>query len=182
MNYLKSYKLYLEESEFDVQSTDKPDVKTAKEELSKLKKQLADFKSKKTLIDNVYLKASTDADIQSKVDAIIGQVDRNQFLVDYLHICSLKRKVDKSQKEITTDKLKKDDFNQELKLSSESSVKQAVSAKITDIANRISTKTSEIASVMKEISDAEQLLKKKMSDIEKNMMDNIKKISSKQEK
>lgn len=182
MNHLKSYKLFFEEAEFDAQSTDKPDVKTAKEEFSKLNKQLVDFKSKQSLIDKAYLTSSTDTDIQSKIDAIIGKVDRNPFLVDYLHICSLKTKVEKFKKEITTDKLKKDDFNEELKLSTESSIKQTVSAKITDITNRISTKTSEIATLAKEISDAEQLLKKKMSDIQKNMMDNIKKITSKQQK
>jgi len=180
MGHIKSYKLFLEEAEFDVQSTDSPDIRTAKEELSKLKKQIVDFNTKKPLIDNAYLKSSTDADLQAKVDQIVGKAgtDRNPFLVDYLHVANLKRKVDKTQKDITTDKLKKDDFTQELSLSKESSIKQAVGAKITDITNRISTKTAEIASLSKEISDAESSLKKKMIDIEKNMMDNIKKIAS----
>lgn len=180
MNRIKSYKLFLEEAEFDVQSTDTPDIKTAKEELSKLKKQIIDFNTKKPLVDNAYLKSSTDADLQAKVDQIVGKTgtDRNPFLVDYLHVASLKRKVDKTQKDITTDKLKKDDFTQEMNLSTESSVKQMVSAKITDITNRISTKTAEIVSLSKEIADSEASLKKKMIDVEKNMMDNIKKIAS----
>ena len=72
--------------------------------------------------------------------------------------------------------------SQELKLSKDDSTKQAVNAKITDISNRISTKTAEIASLSKEISDAKTALDKKMVNIEKDMMDNIKKLSSKSQK
>ena len=179
MKHLKKYNIFLEEAEFDVQTTDKADVKAAKEELSKLKNQLTDYKSKKPIIDNLYLKAKTDEDIKTQINKIVGTDNKNPFLVDYLHVASLKRKVDNIQKDIASDKLRKDDFNQELKLSNDSSIKQAVSAKITDITNRISTKTAEIASLSKEISDAQSSLDKKMINVEKNMMDNIKKISIK---
>lgn len=178
MKHLKKYTVFLEEAEFDVQATDKPDVKAAKEELSKLKKHLTEYKSKKTAIDNLYLKAKTDEDIKAQLNTIVGTENKNPFLVDYLHVASLKRKIDSIQKDITSDKLKKDDFNQELGLSNEESVKQAVSAKIKDITNRISTKTAEIASLSKEVSDAQSALDKKMISTEKNMMDNIKKISN----
>lgn len=178
MKHLKKYTVFLEEAEFDVQVTDKPDVKAAKEELSKLKKHLTEYKSKKTAIDNLYLKAKTDEDIKAQLNTIVGTENKNPFLVDYLHVASLKRKIDSIQKDITSDKLKKDDFNQELGLSNEESVKQAVSAKIKDITNRISTKTAEISSLSKEVSDAQSALDKKMISTEKNMMDNIKKISN----
>jgi len=187
MKNLKTYKLFLE-SEFDVNITDEPDIKMAKEKLVTLKNNLADYKAKKPLIDAAYLKAQTDADLQKALEPIVGKTDalpatdRNPFLVEYLHVASLKRKIDKTQKDITNDKLKKDDFSEELKLSTDSSTKQAVSSKISDITNRIATNTASIASLTKEISDAQASLNKKMLDVEKNMMDNIKKISSESSK
>ena len=46
-----------------------------------------------------------------------------------------------------------------------------------NLENRISKNTASIASLTKEISEAQSSLNKKMLDVEKNMMDNIKKIS-----
>ena len=181
MRTLKTYKLFTEEAEFDVKVTDEPDIKMEKDELSITQKQLSEYKSKKTLIDNAYLKIKSDVDLQTKIEGIVGKADqktpKNPFLVEYLHVANLKRKVDKLQNDITNDKLKKDDFSEELKLSKDDSTKQAVTGKITDITNRISTNAASIASLTKEISDAQSSLNKKMLDVEKNMMDNIKKIS-----
>jgi hypothetical protein len=183
MRNLKSYKIFLEESEFDVNITDEPDVKMAKEKLTTLKNQLAEYKTKKPLIDTAYLTIKIDDDLQKKIESIVGKVDalpgqdRNPFLVEYLHIAKLTRKINNIQKDITNDKLKKDDFNEELKLSKDNSTRQAVTAKITDINNRISTNTTSISSINKEISDAQSVLNKKMTDLEKDIIDNIKKIS-----
>ena len=182
MRHLKYYKVFLEEAEFDVQVTDEPDIKASKEQFGDLEKNIKEYKQKKPLIDNLYLKAKTDEDIKSQIDNIVGKENKNPFLVEYLHVASLSRKINNIQKDITLDKLKKDDFSQELKLSKDDSTKQAVNAKITDISNRISTKTAEIASLSKEISDAKTELDKKMVNIEKDMMDNIKKLSSKSQK
>lgn len=183
MKKIKTYKIFLEEAEFDVNITDEPDIKMAKEKLSSLKKQLVDYKTKKPLIDSAYLTIKIDADLQKKLEEIVGKVDslpgadRNPFLVEYLHVASLKRKVDKAQKDITNDKVKKDDFTEELKLSTDDATKQLVGVKIKDITNRISTNTVSISSLTKEISDAQANLNKKMSEVEKNMMNSIKKIS-----
>jgi hypothetical protein len=183
MKHLKSYRFFLEEAEFDVNITDEPDIKMAKEKLTTLKNQLAEYKTKKPLIDTAYLTIKIDADLQKKVEEIVGKVDalpgkdRNPFLVEYLHIAKLTRKVNNIQKDITNDKVRKDDFSEELKLSKDDSTKQAVTGKITDINNIISTNTASIASLTKEINDAQTSLNKKMIDVEKNMMDSIKKIS-----
>lgn len=181
MKRIKTYKIF-NESEFDSKITDEPDLKMAKDSLSITKSQLSEYKSKKSLLDNAFLKIKSDADLNLKVDEIVGKADqktpKNPFLIEYLHIAKLKRKVDKLQNDIVNDKIRKDDFSQELRLSSDSNMKASINAKITDIANRISTNTSNISSLMKEISDSQKSLDNKMRDIEKNMMDNIKKISS----
>ena len=184
MKYLKKYKLFIEEAEFDIELSDGPDIKMAKEKLTTIKNQLSEYKTKKPLIDNVYLKILNDSDLDQKVSEIIGKTDkdRNPFLVEYSHIASLKRKLSSVQKEIVQDKIKKDDFTEELSLSEDSSTKQAVNDKIKDITNRISSNTSSIASLSKEINDSQVLLDKKMSDIEINITNNMKKISFESEK
>jgi hypothetical protein len=182
MRTIKTYKLFIEEVESDPSLTDEPDIKMAKEQLTATKNQLAEYKSKKTLIDNAYLKIKLDADLKLKIDEIVGKTDdktpKNPFIVEYLHIANLKRRLDKLQGDITNDKIKKDDFGTELGLSKDDSVKQAVNAKITDITNRISTNTANIASLVKDLADAQKALDNKMINIEKNMMDNIKKLST----
>ena len=184
MRHLKPYRIFLEEAEFDVNITDQPDIKMAKEKLTTLKNQLTEYKTKKPLIDTAYLSIKIDTDLQKKIESIVGKIDalpgqdRNPFLVEYLHIASLTRKVNNIQKDIANDKVKKDDFSEELKLSKDDSTKQAVTSKITDITNRISKNTASIASLTKEISEAQSSLNKKMLDVEKNMMDNIKKNSN----
>ena len=185
MKHLKRYKLFTEEVEFDVNITDEPDLKMAKEKLATLKTNLSDYKAKKPLIDTAYLTIKIDADLQKKTEEIIGKTDiqsgkdRNPFLVEYLHVSNLKRKINNLQNELVKDKLSKDDFTEELGLSTESSVKASVTSKITDINNRISEKTTNMAALSKEVTDAEKELQTKMLNVEKEMQDYIKKISSK---
>ena len=194
MKHLKKYKLFTEEADFDVNITDEPDLKMAKEKLATLKTNLSDYKTKKPLIDTAYLTIkiseprnveAEDADLQKKTEEIMGKTDiqsgkdRNPFLVEYLHVSNLKRKINNLQNELVKDKLSKDDFTEELGLSTESSVKASVNSKISDITNRISTKTVSIASLSKEVTDAEKELQTKMFNVEKEMQDYIKKISSK---
>ena len=185
MKHLKRYKLFTEEADFDVNITDEPDLKMAKEKLATLKTNLSDYKTKKPIIDTAYLTIKIDADLQKKTEEIIGKTDiqsgkdRNPFLVEYLHVSNLKRKINNLQNELVKDKLSKDDFTEELKLSTESSTKASVNSKISDITNRISTKTTNIALLSKEVTDAEKELQTKMSNVEKEMQDYIKKISSK---
>jgi hypothetical protein len=188
MKHLKRYKLFTEEADFDVNITDEPDLKMAKEKLATLNKNITDYKTKKSLLDKAYLTTSTNTDLQSAIEGIVGKTDalpekdRNPFLVEYLHVANLKRKVDKFQKDITKDKISKDDFQEELSLAKESSTKDAVNKKLTDINTRISTKTTTIASLVKDISDAQTALDTKMSNVEKEMQDYIKKISTETKK
>lgn len=188
MRYLKKFKLFNEEVDFDVNITDEPDLKMSKEKLATLKKNISDYKTKKPLLDKAYLTTLTDVDLQTAVEGIVGKVDalpekdRNPFLVEYLHVANLKRKVDKFQKDITKDKISKDDFQEELSLATETSTKDAVNKKLTDINTRISTKTTTISSLIKDISDAQKALDTKMSNVEKEMLDYIKNISSETQK
>ena len=75
MKYLKKYKLFTEEVDFETNITDEPDLKMSKEKLETLKKNLTDYKTKKPLLDKAYLTALTDIDLKSAVDGIVGKTD-----------------------------------------------------------------------------------------------------------
>lgn len=188
MKRIKSFQKFYEEVDLAVKITDDPDLKMTKEKLNTIKKQIAEYKAKKILIDKAYLMISTDADLKIKVEEIVGKTDalpkedRNPFLVEYLSVANLKRKVDKLQNEITKDKVKKDDFSQELRYATEPSTKDMVNKKLTDVNNRIGTNTSTIALLKKEIEDSQKKLDLKMIEVEKELTGNIKKISSQSQK
>jgi hypothetical protein len=155
----------------------------SKEKLSFIKKQISDFKSKKATIDNIFLTVENDNDLKSKIEEIAGKDEgKNPFIVEYTHIAKLKRKIDKLQKDNANNKIKKDDFSEELKLARDDISKENITSKINDITNRISTNYSTISSLNKEIEEYQSKLNKKMSDIEKDLLDNIKKISTQSEK
>ena len=183
MRHLKNFKLFLEDADFDVNLTDAPDLRMSKEKFNTIKKYLNDYNLKKKLIDQAYLTVKIDVELQKKIEQILGPTDakpgddRNPFLVEYLHISSLKRQMDKLQKELVNDKISKDDFQEQLKLSTEASTKDSVNKKLAEINTRMSTKTTTISSLSRDVADSEKKLQEKMSKIQKEMNDYIQKIS-----
>ena len=85
--------------------------------------------------------------------------------------------MDKLQKQLVTDKISKDDFTQQLGLSEENITKDSLNVKIKEITDRSTTNTNTIASLVKQINASDSQLKTKMSNIEKEMADYIKRIS-----
>lgn len=179
MKKLKTYKIFLEDSTFDVNATDNQEIEIAKEHLKTTQEQIAEFKAKKSTIDTLYTKPMMDTELSKAIENIIGTDDknRNPFLVEYLHIANLNRKLEKAQKDITSDKIQKDGFIEEMRLTDDQPTKQSISTKITDISTRISTNIALIPTINKEIGDAKNALDKKMSDIEEEINNNITKIT-----
>jgi len=181
MRYLKKYLLFKEEAEFDPQVTDAPDLRMSKEKLNTLMKQISEFKEKKPLLDQAYLKIEDDKALDNKVKEILGpevssREDRNPFLVEYLNVTDLKRRLDKVQKDNANDKLKLDDFNNELKSATDSKQKASISQKLDEINKRMGLTNSTISKLKSDIINAEKVLKDKMTKQEKDMKDYIKKM------
>lgn len=183
MKYLKKYNKFTEEAEFDVNVTDPPDLKMSKEKFQTINTQLKEFKTKKPAIDNAYLKITNDADLQRKIEEIVGKMDklpeadRNQFLVEYLHVASLKRQLDRLQKDLVNDKIAKDDFTQQMNLSTEKSTKDVINKKLLDITNRMKIKNGTVVTLTNDINNSEKNLNTKMNNIQKEMSKYIKTIS-----
>jgi hypothetical protein len=178
MKYLK----YFEEVDFDTKVTDPPELSMSKEKMSTYKKQLEEYNTKKKDVDKLYLNAKTDADLKTGTEKILGKFDpkndiRNPFLIEYLNIAGLKRKMDLLQKQITTDKITKDNLTQQISLSSDEKTKTEITTKIKEIDTRTSTNSKNIQSLSNDINIAEKSIKEKMSKIEKEMKDYIGKIS-----
>ena len=191
MKYLKKYTIFLEEDEFEVKDTDQADVKMAKEKMNTIKEQFNEYNEKKSLIDQVYIKTDkkkTNEEIESELKKILGDTDiqseedRNPFLVEYSTIARLKKDVDDLQTAKAEDKVRLDDFREELNLSSESSTKLLVNTKIQDINIRIGEKSTKITQIMSDINTKQKEHVAKMEKIKMDMEGYIKKISDSDQK
>lgn len=163
MKILKNYKTFFEnitpvDPELKINDTDAPDVKMSKEKLATLKEQLLEYKNKKPLIDNLFAKQTDPTVIESELTKILGkeamkkgtstgfdiEVHRNAFLIDYAHVVKVKYDIDKLQKENVTDKVSRDDFQQELIGVTDATTKASVTKKISDIDTRMADRVKQI--------------------------------------
>jgi hypothetical protein len=181
MKYLKKYKLFLEEDEFEINDSDTIDVKMSKEKLNDLKSDFTEYNQKKNLIDNVFKNNKDKPElIESELKKILGteSEERNPFLVEYTHVAKSQYEIDKLHDDNVKDKLRQDDFRQELSLAKEDSTKVAVNSKIQDITNRIAGRNKKILDIQKDITERDKEHKEKMKKMDDESKEYIKNISS----
>jgi predicted nucleic acid-binding Zn-ribbon protein len=187
MKYLKKYKVFFENLE--VKDTDDEDVKASKKVLNELKDQLSDYNSKKSELENLFKRAfeelkkvdnfDSDGDknfkeINDKLPDIIGKEKINPFLSELANINKIKWKIQKKHNQNAHDKVKVDDFSKDSQTVSDPS---ALNAKIAEINDRISIRSSEISDLEKELKEKETEWNTKIQEKEKYLQENIKKIS-----
>ena len=184
MKFLKKYNLFLEESEFDIQDTDSADVKMSKDGLNTLKLNLTEYKTKKPLIDKIYSDVKDPKQIEAQLKTVLGSTDiqlskdRNPFLVEYSNLSKMKSDLDMMQKQNLDDKLKLDDFQEELRYAKEQSVKDVVNKKIQDINKRMSDRKTQIQKIQNDFTNNLKVHTDKMAKIQKDNEEYIKKISN----
>jgi hypothetical protein len=184
MKFLIKYKLFLEEAEFDIQDTDSVDVKMSKDGLNTLKLNLTEYKTKKPLIDKLYSEVKDPNQIETQLKTILGTTDiqngrdRNSFLVEYSNLSKLKSDLDTMQKQNVDDKVKLDDFQEELRYAKEQSTKDVVNKKITDINKRMSDRKTQIQKIQNDFAINLKVHTNKMAKIQKDSEEYIKKISN----
>jgi hypothetical protein len=179
MKYLKKYNMFLEAG-LDILPTDEPDVKASKGQMELVTKQLADFKTKKPQIDTLYKTIKDPTQIASGLTKILG-VDvksRNPFLVDYVSISKMNKDVDDMQKENVLDKVRLDDFQRDLKITTDPNLKQSLTTKIGEITKRMNDRVTNINKIQNDFLLADKAQKEKMLKVEKDIKDNITKISN----
>lgn len=176
MKIIKSFKVFKEEAEFDVNLTDKPDVKASKEGLEILSKHLKEFKTKKVEIDNLFKQKIDNAELNKRVESIIGkEVDkRNPFLVSYLQVAQDQKRLDdlinKNISENSSIQL-----NQSLLSNSSDDVqKKSIQDLINKSQQNIRDNSTSISILKKSIDENSKKIKEDMSKIEEDLKDKIK--------
>ncbi len=177
MKYLKKYTSFNEEDEFDVSISDTIDVRMSKEELTKMKADIADYNKKKSDIDSIFRNGKTDIEINGKIDALLGKdvSKRNPYLVNYLSAAKGDKDINDIIKGITDDSKIKDliDISSSTDVNTKKVMQDKISAldkKILDAKALIINKKDEIIKRKKDI-DAD--IASKIS----NMQNDIKNIN-----
>ena len=189
MKHLKKYDIFLEEAEFDVQDTDTPDVKVAKDGMNTMKLNLDEYKTKKSLIDKIYLEVKDPAQIETKLKEILGATDiqggkdRNPFLVEYAHLAKLKADIESMKQQNVYDKAFIDDFNQELKdldanKSNDPAQKLVITTKIAAVNKRITDRTPKMTQIQNDFNKSFTEHNTKINKMGSDMTEYIKKISN----
>lgn len=180
---MRHLKKFLEYAEFDVSATDLPDVKIAKEKMTTIQKQLTEYKTKKPAIDKLYAEVKESDKIESGLENILGRqdiqngIDRNPFLVEYVHLAKLKSDLDNMSQQNIDDKVKLDDFQQELRGATDDNMRKSVNAKISEINTRMSQRVKDIQNVQSELQASFKTHNDKMNKMGTDMKDYISKIS-----
>ena len=179
MRYLKNFK-HFENVEVDV--TDEPDVKLAKEETNSLEKSLKDFPAVKAELDKAFMELKSNKDnelLNKRIDEIKKKFPNNPFIEEYTRMMNLQIKIKYVQDELM--KYNDDLYRNSEDLKQIASDKGDVSTKtktINDIKSNQKIKTQEIVQLKKDLQLAETEQKKKMEEIKKEMQDSSKKITS----
>jgi FKBP-type peptidyl-prolyl cis-trans isomerase len=110
-----------------------------------------------------------------KLQKILGKTDiqngpdRNPFLIEYSYLAKLKRSLDKMRQQNVDDKIKLDDFNEELREAEEQTVKESIAFKIKEINDRMLERVRKITQTQQDFNLKEQEHKSKNVKTESDM-------------
>jgi hypothetical protein len=90
----------------------------------------------------------------------------------------MNKDINNMQQENVMDKVRIDDFQQDLKMTTDPNTKQSLATKIADINKRMNGRVTNITKIQNDFNLADKAHKDKMSKIEKDIKDNITKISN----
>jgi len=187
MKYLKNYQNFSEK--FDISDSDEPDVKMSKEKMNKMQDYITEFSQKKAQIEQIFKDTKKDSKtIEKELENLLGKqdvsagADRNPFLVDFVEISKMKKEVEDLQNKRAEDKIKIDDFNQQIALSTSDDVKKNLKFTITDVQNRLADKSKRISEIEKELVDKKKKLDDRIISQKKEIDEFIQKINTQESK
>ncbi len=187
MKYVFNYQRFIEKIE--IKDTDEPDVKMSKEKMNALEDQFTEFNQKKSQIDTIYQDDKlSDKDIEVKLKSLIGEVesgpeqDRNPFLIEYSTLKKLERDVSRLQDERTKDKLKIQEFQEELSLLDKEETKLLTKSNINDLNTKLAQKSAKILEIGKSIEQKKKEMEQKMTDVKKEIDEFNQKIKDEEQK
>ena len=172
MKHLKNYKLFLEADDISIpiEETDPVDIKMNKQSIENLSKQLSDYKTKRPQIDNIYKNIKDTVQLERELVKILGDQsvqngpERNPFLVEYSTLARMQSDLDKMEQE-------NKNYQEELRLSTDATTKQTVNTKIQELVQKVNKTQTDFTL-------AEKKHKDNLAKVEKDMKENITKISN----
>jgi hypothetical protein len=179
MKHLKNFSLFKEA--IDIKDTDQPDEKLAKEQLNKTEEYLAQYKKLKPRIEQIYNVTKNPIEVQTELDKIIpkDQEGENPFITQLLRINRLQKEILDGKKSETDDKLKMDEFNDEVKSAMDATQKGGIMTKLKEIQDRITNNQTETSKKSKELQKVIKEHTLKMQEIEKSLKEDAAKIKIK---
>lgn len=175
MKYIKKYKKFLEN--FEINDSDDPDIKMSKEKLNDIKSKIDQYNSSKSKIDSLY-NSSEDKNISIELENIVGKDQkRNDFLVSYANIVSLKKKIDNLKDKSDKKALELSEFKDRLSIASDET-KKSISDKILEIQKQIREINNDILNKSKELPIITKQHEDKIKNIENDIKDWISKIQN----
>lgn len=187
MKYVLNYQKFLEK--FEILDSDEPDVKMAKEKMNSLQEQFTEFNQKKASIDAIYKDEKlTPEQVEEKLKQVIGleeespDRDRNPFLIEYSNVCRLEKEVSNLQDQRTKDKLKIQEFQEELSLLDKEETKLLTKSNINDLNTKLAEKSKKIIDIEKEIQQKKTELSQKMTQVQTDINEYTKKIQDEKQK
>ena len=179
MKYLKNFRHF---ENIEVNVTDEPDQKLAKENTNDFEKYLKDFPMVKSELDRAFNEIKSDKDneaLNKKIEDIKSKFPGNPFITEYTRMMNLQIRLKSTQDQIA--KYNDDLFKNEEDLKELVSSKSDTTAKlktIEGIKNNQKLKNQEIIDLKKDLTTAEKDLKSKTEEIKKKMLDSSKIINS----
>lgn len=187
MKYVYNYQKFLEK--FEIKDTDEPEVKMSKEKMNSYEEQFTEYNQKKPQIDVIYKDENLDdKQIEVKLKQIIGETeegpgkDRNIFLIEYSNLKKLEKEVSQLQDQRTKDKLKIQEFQEELSLLDKEETKLLTKSNINDLNTKLNQKSQKILELGKSIEQKKKEIEEKMANVRKDIDEFSKKIKDEEQK
>lgn len=173
MKYIKRFNLFKKNENFEINDSDKPDVKMSKEKLNNLKRKMSEYNSKKASIDNLY---KSDKVESYDLEKIVGEEEKNEFLVSYANIVSMEKRIDNLKEKESKKAIELSSFKDRLSDAESDESKKALTDRVNVITSQISEIKEKIIDLERKLPELEKEHKLKMSKIEDDMKNWINKI------
>lgn len=165
-----------------IDKNDSPNLQSQMISLNKSNKDISEYNSKKSILNNIYLTYKDQKDLRSKLKSqgftnnTGGITFINPLLSIYSRISEKSRKIKNIEESINL--YKNDIIERNKTLSDNPELKDNIKEQIDELNNKIANKLNEIKELNKEILDLEKEISKKLKEIKDSIIKTSKEIGN----
>lgn len=175
MKHIKSYKIFLEDTDASVDNTT---LANTQNRLVIYNKDISDFKAKKSQLENLVLNNTDDKDITNDVKRIIGA---NKILAMYLPVINIEKSLNDLDGKVKYDTTLLDERNNDLTLANglsdpddKAAQVKKISDRIADLKSRIADNETKLTQIQKQLTTEQDAFNKKMLASKKDLETKVK--------